>query len=100
LRYRPFGDEAIGVSEVSFGTGDDAGVMVHGSSHQQRDIIGAALDAGVNLFDSSPAYGKGAAEVNLGRVLRELSAADVFVMTKAFVHAHDRARIQEAIPKA
>jgi aryl-alcohol dehydrogenase-like predicted oxidoreductase len=97
VRYRSFGKLPLRVSEVSFGTGDNAGVMVHGTSKEQIAIIESALSLGVNLFDTSAAYGKGAAEVNLGRVLKDIGAHDALVMTKAFIPPGDIGRIGERV---
>jgi aryl-alcohol dehydrogenase-like predicted oxidoreductase len=69
-------------SEIAFGTGDTAGALVQGDPDEQRAVVARALELGITLFDTSPDYGKGLAEVNLGRVLRELKADDALVMTK------------------
>jgi aryl-alcohol dehydrogenase-like predicted oxidoreductase len=97
MRYRTLGKWPMTISEIAFGTGDNAGVMVHGSSKQQLDLIGKALALGINLFDTSAAYGRGAAEVNLGRVLSDLDAKDALVSTKAIILPHERNRIGEKI---
>jgi aryl-alcohol dehydrogenase-like predicted oxidoreductase len=95
LKYRTSGKSALRLSEVGFGTGDNAGVVVHGSSQEQLGIVQRALELGVNLFDTSAAYGRGAAEVNLGRMLQDLGARDALVMTKAFIPPSDVGRIAE-----
>lgn len=82
MRYREIGRTGVQVSEIAFGTGDTAGALVQGDPDDQRSVVGRALDLGITTFDTSPDYGKGLAEVNLGRVLRELGAPDVQVMTK------------------
>lgn len=82
MRYRSYTRLQLQVSEIAFGTGDNAGGMVHGSPQHQRQLIERALQLGINLFDTSPAYGRGVAEANLGRVLREVGAKDVLVATK------------------
>lgn len=93
MRYRSVGKDPIAVSEISFGTGDNAGAMVHGSSAEQLALVEHAIAAGINLFDTSAAYGRGAAEVNLGRVLVDLGAREVHVATKAFIPPGDFSRI-------
>ncbi|RLG47063.1 MAG: aldo/keto reductase [Thermoproteota archaeon] len=46
-------------------------------------IVEAALESGVNLFDTAAVYGRGMSEMFLGRALRELGAReDVVVATK------------------
>ena len=100
MRYRKVGKDPIEVSEISFGTGDNAGAMVHGSSNEQLALVGYALEQGINLFDTSAAYGRGAAEVNLGRVLADLGARDVYVATKAFIPPNDFVRIGEKVTES
>lgn len=81
MNYRPLGKTRLQLSEISFGTGDNAGLMVKGSPADQRKAVSRALELGINYFDTSPDYGKGAAETNLGRVLKEVRA-DAVVSTK------------------
>src|SRR5947209_20076656 len=45
-------------------------------------IVGRALDAGVNLFDSADTYGMGESEVMLGKALGK-RRRDVVIATKA-----------------
>jgi len=82
VRYREIGQTGVRVSQISFGTGDTAGVLVQGEPDEQRAVVGRALELGITTFDASPDYGKGLAEVNLGRVLRELGSPEVQIMTK------------------
>jgi len=97
MRYRTLGKSPLKVSEVAFGTGDNAGVMVHGSSKEQLELVERAITLGINLFDTSAAYGRSAAEVNLGRVLQDLGAKDALVSTKALIPPHDMHRIGDKI---
>src|SRR5262245_33268260 len=49
----------------------------------QLATVKRAIDAGINWFDTAAGYGNGKSELNLGRVLKELGAADrVHVATK------------------
>jgi diketogulonate reductase-like aldo/keto reductase len=57
------------------------------------DVVAAAVDAGVRVFDTSPMYG--AAERSLGRALGP-RRADVTVATKIWTPAADEARAQLA----
>ena len=100
MRYRNVGKESLRISEIAFGTGDNAGAMVHGSSSEQLALVEHALQQGINLFDTSAAYGRGAAEVNLGRVLADLGARDVYVTTKAFIPPNDFARIGQKVTES
>lgn len=46
--------------------------MVRGDIKEQTRVVARALDLGINYFDNAPDYGDGAAEENLGRVLKEI----------------------------
>ncbi|HET7238344.1 MAG TPA: aldo/keto reductase, partial [Terrimicrobiaceae bacterium] len=48
-----------------------------------REMVKAALDAGINLFDTAEGYGLGLAEELLGRALEELGCRDkTIIVTK------------------
>jgi aryl-alcohol dehydrogenase-like predicted oxidoreductase len=82
MRYRALGRSGLQVSEIGFGTGDNAGLLVRGSEREQQDVVGRALELGITYFDTSPDYGKGLAETNLGRALKALRADNAIVCTK------------------
>lgn len=48
-----------------------------------RNLIHTAIDLGVTLFDTGPAYGRGEAERRLGASLKSVPRDRVFVATKA-----------------
>ncbi|WP_291842845.1 aldo/keto reductase [Maricaulis sp.] len=78
--------EADGFSRLGFGvTGPHAGLGT-GRSATTR-LIHQAIDLGVTLFDTGPAYGRGEAENRLGTALRSVPRNKVFVATKAGVQA-------------
>lgn len=54
------------------------------------DLIGRAVAKGVTLFDTGPAYGAGEGETRLGLALQGLERDQVFICTKAGVHAGKR----------
>ncbi|HXZ21376.1 MAG TPA: aldo/keto reductase [Pseudolabrys sp.] len=56
------------LSEIGFGCGGNAGLMVRGSHDEQQRVIERALELGIDHFDTAPDYGDGAAERNLGRI--------------------------------
>jgi len=72
MRFRELGATGVVISEISFGCGGNAGLMVRGAHSEQAAAVGRALDLGVNYFDNAPDYGDGVAEENLGRVLKSL----------------------------
>jgi aryl-alcohol dehydrogenase-like predicted oxidoreductase len=72
MRYRPMGNTGELVSEICFGTGDNAGLLVRGTDQDQRQAFERALEAGINYWDTSPDYGDhvGLAEINIGKLMR------------------------------
>lgn len=98
MRRRRLGRSELSISEIGFGTGDNAGAMVQGSDAEQRAIVGEALDAGITYFDCSPDYGKGLGEANLGRILRDMGRTDdVVIATKVELMPEQMGRVQAAI---
>ena len=93
MRYRPLGSTGISVSEIGFGCGNVGGLMIRGAHSDQVKAVERAMELGINYFDTAPSYGDGQSEVNLGRVLKELSA-DVYVGTKFRVTTHESDRIK------
>jgi L-glyceraldehyde 3-phosphate reductase len=90
MRYRSIPSAGVSLSEIGFGCGGTAGLMVRGSSEEQRSVIARALEEGINYFDVAPDYGNGVAEENLGRVLRELGVRPS-ITTKVEIRAADLA---------
>ena len=82
MHQRVLGQTGLSVSVVSFGAGPVSGLMTGSDFPAQLATVAAALDAGVNWFDTAAGYGAGASETNLGRVLAELKADRVHVATK------------------
>ncbi|HXG52075.1 MAG TPA: aldo/keto reductase [candidate division Zixibacteria bacterium] len=81
MRYRSVGKTDLRISEIGFGCGNNAVLMVKASYDEQMRAVRHALDCGINYFDTAFAYGLGKSEGNLGRILRELGAPAV-VSTK------------------
>jgi aryl-alcohol dehydrogenase-like predicted oxidoreductase len=81
MQYRTVGKTGIKVSEIGFGCGNNAVLMVKAPYEDQRQAVRHALDRGINFFDTAFAYGLGKSEENLGRILNELGAEPV-VSTK------------------
>src|SRR3954454_1672316 len=78
LDYRPLGPSGLMVSSVgvgcnAFGSRIDAARV--------REVVDAAIDCGVTLFDTADIYGGGESEELLGRALGS-RRADVVVATK------------------
>ncbi len=88
MEYREVGNTGIRISEIGFGGGGNAGLMVRGTHEQQVEAIYRALELGINYFDQAPDYGDGLSETNLGRVLKELGVRP-YLNTKIEVRAHN-----------
>jgi len=72
MEYRELGKTGWKVSEIICGTwqfGDPTGTWKKQAEEVEDAIIKAALDAGINAFDTAEAYGAGASEQALARAL-------------------------------
>lgn len=89
MQYRNFGTTGLRVSEIGFGAWAIGGDAMIGTTAigwgpaddaLSREAISAALDAGINFFDTADIYGLGHSEELLGK---ELKGKDVIIATKA-----------------
>ena len=82
MHYRQLGTSDLKVSEIALGSWLTYG----GGVEQARAIacIRAALDSGINLFDTANIYGRGAAESLLGEALAGVPRASYVLATKLF----------------
>jgi aryl-alcohol dehydrogenase-like predicted oxidoreductase len=76
------------VSEVSLGSWLTLGSSV--DAGRTRELVHAAFDLGVNLFDTADAYAGGRAEEVLGEALRDVPRPHVVIATKCFFPVSDR----------
>lgn len=86
MQYRNIGQTGLRVSEIGFGCGNNAVLMVKAPYAAQLSTVRRALDAGINFFDTAFAYGLGKSEENLGRILKDLGA-DPVISTKIRLEA-------------
>jgi aryl-alcohol dehydrogenase-like predicted oxidoreductase len=77
MQYRTIGNTGLRISEIGFGCGNNAVLMVKAPHEEQVKAVRHALDAGINFFDTAFAYGLGKSEENLGKILQELGAEPV-----------------------
>ncbi|MDP2605829.1 MAG: aldo/keto reductase [Deltaproteobacteria bacterium] len=77
MQYRTIGKTGVKISEIGFGCGNNAVLMVKASHEDQVKAVRHALDLGINFFDTAFAYGLGKSEENLGGILKELGAEPV-----------------------
>lgn len=88
MKYRLAGNTGLRVSEIGFGCGGNAGLMLKGSAPERQRVMARALELGINYFDNAPDYGAGLSEENLGRDLKALGARPI-VVTKVEVRSAD-----------
>ncbi len=69
MKYRTLGRTGLKVSEVGFGGAGIGHVWGPTTDEECIRAVGRALDLGINFFDTSPMYGGGRSEDNLGRGL-------------------------------
>lgn len=79
---RPLGRTGLKVSEIGFGAASFWGHPVFSEAEALR-LVHRALDLGVTLFDTGPAYSRGQAEGRLGRALAGRDLSGLVVATKA-----------------
>ena len=67
MKYRRLGRSGLEVSEVGIGTNNFGGRLDYGKSEA---VVHAALDHGINLFDTANTYSHGTSEEHIGRALK------------------------------
>ena len=82
MQYRQLGSSDLHVSEISLGSWLTYGVGVDDSN--ARACVDRAFDLGINFFDTSNIYGKGAAELFLGKTLNGRDRSSYILATKLF----------------
>jgi uncharacterized protein len=70
--YRTLGRTGFKASDIGIGT----------SQTFPTPVLGAALDAGVNYFDTSEGYGRGQAERSIGEAIQGRDRKSIFITTK------------------
>lgn len=93
---RAVGNTGVEASILGFGTGDNAGLMVFGSRADQQRAVREAMQGGINYFDTSPDYGLGRAEENLGRALKGVRQ-DVLITSKVEIMPADQCRLAKKV---
>jgi aryl-alcohol dehydrogenase-like predicted oxidoreductase len=83
MRYRTLGRTGYRVSEISFGTWAIGGFWGQVSDDESMAALHAALDAGVNFFDTADVYGDGRSERLLARLKQERHNDEIIIATKA-----------------
>jgi len=83
MLYRLLGRTGLRVSEIGLGCASFWGKRIFNETDAIR-LVHAAVEHGVNFFDTGPSYSGGNAEPRLGRALADLTnKSDLVVATKA-----------------
>lgn len=82
MRYRTLGKTGWDVSAVSMGCWGIGGQWGPVGEEQALDTIAAALDSGVNLFDTADSYGLGRSEELVGKAFKSGKPDNVYIATK------------------
>jgi len=99
MKYRTLGKTGLKISEIGFGCGTGAALMITGEPDEQKKAIARALELGVTYYDTAPIYGEMKSETNLGRVLRELDAKPI-VVTKVALQIDELADVHASTVKS
>lgn len=83
MQYRQLGQSGFSVSVLSFGAWQLGDSEYWGASEESdpQAAVDAALDLGINLFDTAEMYGEGESERVLGQVLGKRSS-EVYIASK------------------
>jgi aryl-alcohol dehydrogenase-like predicted oxidoreductase len=83
MNKRPLGRTGFQVSESSFGAWAIGGTWGTVSDDESMRALHAAVDQGVDFFDTADVYGDGRSERLVGRLLKERRGERLVVATKA-----------------
>lgn len=76
MQYQTLGNTGLAVSRLAFGAmtftngNQDLGTVYKVGAELADELVGRALEAGINLFDTADAYAGGESETLLGRALK------------------------------
>jgi len=88
VKRRRLGRTDLEISEIGFGCGPTAGLIMRATAEQRRQAVTRALDLGITYFDTAPVYGDTLSEANLGQTLHELGVHPT-VATKVALEESD-----------
>jgi aryl-alcohol dehydrogenase-like predicted oxidoreductase len=82
MQKRPLGRTGLQISTIGFGAASFWGHPAFDEA-EALSLAHRALDLGITLFDTGPAYSRGQAEVRLGRALAGRDLSGLVIATKA-----------------
>jgi aryl-alcohol dehydrogenase-like predicted oxidoreductase len=99
MKYRPFGQTGLKVSELVFGGGAVGGLLINQDEATKRAAVRRAMEAGINWMDTAPSYGMGKSEEALGWLLKEIDE-NPYLSTKVTIDTRDLSDIPGQIEKS
>ena len=96
MKYSDLGKTGLSLSVVAFGCGPTGGGVLAGTPLEQELLVGHAIDAGINIFDTAAIYGQGKSEENLGRALNQLKASPI-IASKVALELPDLNNIKQSV---
>jgi aryl-alcohol dehydrogenase-like predicted oxidoreductase len=97
MRYSTLGATGLRVSALGFGCGSTAALFTDRGDDEQYRATKAALEGGINFFDTAFRYAAGASEKALGATLAKLGSPDVVIGTKIRVDPPDFADVSGSV---
>ena len=84
MKYQTFGKTGLEISKIALGTWGMGGCGWDNYDEEiKADAVAAAVESGINLIDTAPAYNGGEAERFLGRTIEKLGIRDkIYISTK------------------
>jgi len=82
MEFRQLGDTDLNVSALSFGASSLGQEFRDVDVNEALRCVHVALDAGMNLIDTSPFYGRGMSEVLLGVAFKEIPRDRYYLCSK------------------
>jgi len=82
MKYRRLGNSELNVSTISMGCWAIGGAWGSVSDEESRRALLAAVDCGINFFDTADVYGDGRSERLVGEIVRQ-TGGQLYVASKA-----------------
>ena len=100
MEYMTIPRTQMRVSRIAMGTWAIGGWMWGGTDERESiRTIHAALDKGISLIDTAPAYGFGVSEETIGKAIQERGSREkIFIATKVGLEWHDGAISRNSSP--